>query len=301
MSRLGDAIVEYVAVRRALGFKLEGVERLLRDYVAFLDRRGEQRITVNTAVAWAVLPGGSDSLHYRRLATVRMFAAYLRGADASDRFNGPPRRRPFLYTDEEILALMRVAESLKPPHRRATYQTLIGLLASTGMRVGEAIGLDLDHFDASLGVLTVCGKLGKIRELPLAPSTSRALSAYLQRRDRPPGRVATRALFVGIWGTRLEPSCIAETFSLLRERAGIEPRFGCRPTLHGLRHTFAIRTMLDAYHQDLDAGARLGILSTYLGHYAGDRVKRAERGWVREAAFRRRGAGRRVFLPCRCG
>ena len=308
MSRLGDAIVEYVAVRRALGFKLEGVERLLRDYVAFLDRRGEQRITVNTAVAWAVLPGGSDSLHYRRLATVRMFAAYLRGADASVEIpgveilrNGPPRRRPFLYTDEEILALMRVAESLKPPHRRATYQTLIGLLASTGMRVGEAIGLDLDHFDASLGVLTVCGKLGKIRELPLAPSTSRALSAYLQRRDRPPGRVATRALFVGIWGTRLEPSCIAETFSLLRERAGIEPRFGCRPTLHGLRHTFAIRTMLDAYHQDLDAGARLGILSTYLGHYAGDRVKRAERGWVREAAFRRRGAGRRVFLPCRCG
>ena len=190
----------------------------MRDYVAFLERGGEQRITINTAVAWAVLPGGSDSLHYRRLAAVRMFAAYLRGVDASVEIpgveilrNGPPRRRPFLYTDEEVLALMRAAETLKTPNRRATYQTLIGLLASTGMRVGEAIGLDLDHFDASLGVVTVCGKLGKIRELPLSPSTSRALRAYLQRRDRPPGRVATRALFVGIWGIRLEPSCVAET------------------------------------------------------------------------------------------
>jgi integrase/recombinase XerD len=181
--------------------------------------------------------------------------------------NGPPRRRPFLYTDEEILALMRAAGSLKTPHRRATYQTLIGLLASAGMRVGEAIGLDHD-FDAGLAVVVVRGKLGKIREVPLAPSSADALRAYLQRRDRPPGRVETPALFVGIWGTRLEPSCVEGTFSLLRERAGIEPRFGCRPTLHGLRHTFAIRTMLDAYHQDLDAGARLGVLATYLGHVA---------------------------------
>ena len=103
---------------------------------------------------WRYFPDGSESLHYRRLAAVRLFAEYLRGVDASVEVpgveilrNGPPRRRPFLYTDEEILALMRAAESLKTPHRRATYQTLIGLLASTGMRVGEAIGIDLDDFD----------------------------------------------------------------------------------------------------------------------------------------------------------
>lgn len=275
MSGHEAAIVEYLAVRRALGFKLEGVERLLREFVAFLDQRGEQRITINTAVAWAVLPGGSDSLHYRRLAAVRLFAAYLRAVDPSVEIpgveilrNGPPRRRPFLYTDEEILALMRAAESLKTPHRRATYQTLIGVLASTGMRVGEAITLDRGDFDAGLAVVVVRGKLSKIRELPLAPSTHAALSAYLQRRDRPPGRVQTRALFVGIWGTRLESSRVEGTFSLLRERAGIEPRHGCRPTLHGLRHTFAIRTMLNAYQDGEDAGARLGILSTYLGHVA---------------------------------
>ena len=101
VSRLEDTIVEYLAVRRGPGFQLEGIERLLRDYVAFLDRRGEQRITINTAVAWAVLPGGSDSLHYRRLAAVLLFAEYLRGVDASVEVpgveilrNGPPRRRP---------------------------------------------------------------------------------------------------------------------------------------------------------------------------------------------------------------
>ena len=280
MSALRDRLVEYLAVRRALGFKLERAEPYLRQFVGYLELQGEQQITIKNAVAWAVLPGGSDSLHYARLAAVRLFAAYLNAVDPSVEVpgiellrNGPARRRPFLYTDAEILALMEAAENLKTTHRRATYRTLIGLLASTGMRIGEAIALDLDHYDPDLGVVVVHGKLGKIRELPLTPSTSDAISAYVQRRDRPPGRVPTRALFVGIWGTRLEPSCVASTFRLLRARAGIEPRFGCQPTLHGLRHTFAIRTMLDAYQQGHDAGARLGVLATYLGHYAGDPVK----------------------------
>ena len=275
MSALHDRLVEYLAVRRALGFKLARSEPYLRDFVRYLDERGEQQITIKRAVVWAVLPGGSESLHYARLAAVRLFAGYLHAVDPSVEVpgvdllrNGPARRRPFLYTDDEILALMDAAETLKTTHRRATYRTLIGLLASTGMRIGEAIALDLGDFDPGLGVVVVHGKLSKIRELPLAPSTSNAIIAYIERRDRPPGRVATPALFVGIWGTRLEPSCVASTFCLLRARAGIEPRFGCQPTMHGLRHTFAIRTMLDAYQQGHDAGARLGVLATVLGHVA---------------------------------
>lgn len=275
MSALSDRLVEYLAVRRALGFKLERPEAYLREFVRYLDERGEQQITIKQAVAWAVLPSGSDSLHYTRLAAVRLFAGYLHAVDPSIEVpgvellrNGPSRRRPFLYTDEEILALMEAAETLKTTHRRATYRTLIGLLASTGMRIGEAIALDLDDFDPGLGVVVVHGKLAKIRELPLTPSTTEALRAYVERRDRPPGHVATAALFVGIWGTRLDPSCVASTYCLLRARVGIEPRFGCQPTLHGLRHTFAIRTMLDAYQQGHDAGARLGVLATVLGHVA---------------------------------
>lgn len=107
----------------------------------------------------------------------------------------------------------------------------------------------------------VRGKLEKIRELPLDPTVTEAIAVYLKRRDRPPSPIGERALFVSIRGTRLDPHAIDETFALLRERAGIGPRGGCRATPHGLRHTFAIRTMLDAYHHCVDAGAQLGILS----------------------------------------
>jgi integrase len=266
-------MVEYLTIRRALGFKLTGVELLLRDYVRHLDQRGEQQITINTALAWAVLPGGSPALHYRRLAAVRGFATHLRVVDSAVEVPGvellrnePSRRRPFLYTDEEILALIDAAGRFRTAHRVATYRTLIGLLASTGIRVGEAIGLDHDDFDPTLGVIVVRGKLDKLRELPLSSSTTAALQAYLARADRPPSPLAERALFVSSSGTRVAIDGAEQTFALLRERAGVPSRAGRRPTLHGLRHTFAIRTMLDAYRDGADAGARLGILSTYLGH-----------------------------------
>jgi len=296
VTTLAASLQEYLTVRRALGFKLARIELMLRGFVCYLDERGEQRITINTAVRWAVLPGGSDSLHYSRLAAVRGFATYLHGVDATLEIpgvellrNGPARRRPFLYEDEEILALIDAAGVLRTPHRTATYRTLIGLLASTGIRVGEAIGLDREHFDRVLGTIVVRGKLGKIRELPLMLSATDALSAYLARRDRPPSPAGERALFVCTPGRRFELHGVEKTFRLLRDRAGIQPHAGCRPTLHGLRHTFAIRTMLDAYRAGEDAGARLGVLATYLGHYAGGRVKRDRLGGKRA---RRRGSGR---------
>ncbi len=266
-------MVEYLTVRRALGFKLTNTELLLRQFVRYLDQRGEQQITINTAISWAVLPQGSDSLHYGRLAAVRGFATHLRVVDPTVEIpgvellrNGPSRRRPFLYTDEEILALIDACGTFRTAHRAATYRTLIGLLASTGIRVGEAIGLDRDDFDATIGVIVVRGKLDKLRELPLSPSTTAALREYLARQDRPPSPPGERALLVSTTGTRVAIDGVEQSFSLLRDRAGVRSRSGRRPTVHGLRHTFAIRTMLDAYQDDADAGARLGILSTYLGH-----------------------------------
>lgn len=148
MSTLEEQMVEYSAVRRALGFKLVNVELLLRQFVRYLDQQGEQRITINTAVAWAILPEGSDSLHYGRLAAVRGFATHLRVVDPTVEIpgvellrNGPPRRRPFLYTDEEIRALIDAAGTFRTAHRTATYRTLIGLLASTGFGSGRRSAL----------------------------------------------------------------------------------------------------------------------------------------------------------------
>jgi integrase len=286
VSVLAEQLSEYLTVRRALGFKLADTERLLRQYIDYLEQRRERRITIASAVAWAVLPGGSDALHYVRLAAVRGFASYLRVVDPSVEVpgvellrNGPSRRRPFLYTDEEILALIAAAGTLRTPHRAATYRTLIGLLASTGIRVGEAIALDRDDFDPRVGVIVVRGKRDKIRELPLTPSTVVAVWEYLTRSDRPLSPSGERALFVSTPGTRVALDGVEQTFSLLRDRAGLQPRAGHRPTLHGLRHTFAIRTMLDAQRDGVDAGARLGILSTYLGH-----VEPANTYWYLHAA-----------------
>jgi integrase len=271
---LRDALDDYLAVRRALGYKLDTAERLLLQFIEYLEARGEQRITIDHAIAWAILPGGQPCWHAHRLQTVRRFARYLHAADPD--VEVPPagvltgrshRAVPFLYTDEQIATLIAAAEILGTAHRTATFQTLIGLLVVTGMRLGEALGLDRDDLDARHGVLTVHGKYGKTRELPLHPTTVDALSRYLRRRDRPPSPSGERALLVSEAGTRLVASNVQHTFGRMRARAGLRPRStACRPRMHDARHSFAVRTLLDAYRSGAHIGGRLALLATYLGH-----------------------------------
>lgn len=178
------------------------------------------------------------------------------------------RATPYLYSDEEIWALMAAADGLRFPLRTLTYRTLIGLLAVTGLRVGEAIRLDRGDLDLVGGVLTVRGsKFGKSREVPLHASSVEALGAYLARRDEiHPGPMAP-ALFISLTGTRLLYCNVSWTFLQLVRRAGLAPRSAsCRPRPHDLRHTFAVRTVLDWYRSGVDVQARLPRLSTYLGH-----------------------------------
>lgn len=244
MRSLRADLVEYLAVRQALGYKLETAERLLGQFIDYVDARGEQRITIDAAVAWAILPGGHSGYHAHRLQTVRRFARYLHAADPDVEvpppgvLTGRSRRAvPFLYTDEQIAALIAAAETLDTAHRTVTFQTLIGLLTVTGMRLGEAIGLDRDALDRRHGVLTVHGKYGKTRELPLHPSTVDALGRYLRRRDRPPSPPGERALLVSEAGSRLLASNVQHTFGRIRARAGLRPRSAaCRPRLHDARH-----------------------------------------------------------------
>jgi integrase/recombinase XerD len=137
---LAQAAQDYVAIRRSFGYKLLGHDRLLADFCAWLDRARLDTVTVDAAAAWAVSPGASDSWHAERLSVVRGFAAYLRALDP--RCVVPPRdvipaghRRvpPHIYSQGEIDALMAEARRLSPPLRAATFETLIGLLAVTGM------------------------------------------------------------------------------------------------------------------------------------------------------------------------
>jgi integrase len=275
MSPLHEALVDYLAMRRALGYKLEREGSLLPKFVDFVEERGEQHLSTQAALAWATRSAGSVTWCSTRLRLVRGFAAYMHAIDpanevpAADLLPSPSQRAtPYLYDQAQIDALIAAAGTLRTPHRAATIRTLIGLLAVTGMRIGEAISLDRGDFDARTGCLLIRGaKFGKSRELALHPSTTTALGRYLRRADRPPPSPRTRALLITMVGTRLLKCDAQRTFTTLTRRAGIEARSAsCRPRVHDLRHSFAVATVLDAYHADEDVGRRLALLATYLGH-----------------------------------
>jgi integrase len=275
MSGLRESLAEYLAVRRALGYGLEGTERLLRQFLDHLEAAGADQITVERAVAWATLPGRGAHWHAMRLGAVRGFARYL--SEVDPRVEVPPadvlpdrsrRAVPYLYTDQQIQALMSATSTLRTAHKTATFRTLFGLLLVTGMRIGEAIALDRADFDADVGTLIIRhGKFGKSRELPLHPTTTSAVTRYLRRRDRPRPAGPTEALLISTVGTRLCVSDVQTAFRTLRARAGILPRSAaCRPRLHDCRHSFAVRTLIDWYRNDGDPVLRIAALSTYLGH-----------------------------------
>jgi integrase/recombinase XerD len=274
MSNLRHSLIDYLNMRRALGYKMDKAARLLGQFVAFAEDRGETHVRIETALAWADLPSGADVIWTsRRLADVRLFARHMQTLDPMTEV--PPRdllptrgRRatPYLYTSQEIADLMRATEILRGSHVQATYRTLIGLLATTGMRIGEAIGLDRDDFDGGSGMVTIRrGKFDKARALPLHPSTIAALNEYLRRDDRPSGR-NTPTLLISSTAKRLRYTTVQPIFQKLLYQCGIAPRSArCRPRIHDLRHSFAVSTIADDYRTGAP-GSRLAILSTYLGH-----------------------------------
>lgn len=273
---LRQQLADYLALRRALGYRLARPEKLLNQFLDHLDCGGETTITVASALEWARLPanGGSNWWAYR-LAAVRGFATYLHGIDTVHEVPAPdllpqrPRRAsPYLYSEAEIGELIAATGMLSTPLRRATFATLIGLLAVTGIRVGEAIALDRSDVDLAAGRLTVrYGKFGKTRELALHPSTVAALRRYRRLRGRLAPVTGTGAFFVSQAGTRLIYCNVHHAFHRAVQAAGLTPRSAsCRPRIHDLRHSFAVRAMLDAYAAGEDGQTRLTLLSTWLGH-----------------------------------
>jgi integrase len=278
MSGLHRILRDYLALRRSLGFKLEREGALLSDFVAFVEKSGSRVITVPLALAWAKQP--SDATPYwwaTRLAMVRGFARYARTLDSSHEV--PPRDLlpatrsrplPYIYSEIDVCALMDATHRVyrrRDPFRSHTYRTLIGLLACTGMRVGETIHLDRLDLDPNEGIITVRdGKFGKSREVPLHPSTLDALLEYARHRDRRFPHPKSSAFFLSLAGTRLIYKNVHLTFLRLVEWAGLAQRQPRRPRIHDLRHSFAVHTLADAYHAGLDVERQVPLLSTYLGH-----------------------------------
>lgn len=274
-ARLRGLVTDYLRVRRALGYKLEYTERLLFAFVDYLNAVNAQAATVEHALGFAMAaPGASPRWQSLRLSAVRCFARWAHLQDPS--IQVPPARllparvtraAPYIYSETEIAALLAATGELRPQIRAVTFHTLIALMAATGIRTGEALGLDVTDFDQQASTLTVTGKYGKTRRLPLHPSVRDALIDYLLQRRRLLAAPSCPALLLTTRGTRLKPQRVHPVFRAMTDRAGItNASSACRPRLHDLRHRFAVLTMLDAYRSGQDPAAVLPVLATWLGH-----------------------------------
>ena len=276
MSTLRQALRNYIAMRRGLGYKFVHQEHRLAGFITFMEQRDATVITTNLALAWATQPPGRHASWAIRLSDVRGFARHLHGHEP--RTEIPPtglityrgRTRPYLYTDAEIQTLLTAALALPPVHglRRWTYHCLFGLLAVTGLRISEALGLRCEDVDLETGVLTIHDtKFGKSRSLPLHPSTQRALSDYAHRRDTHLGAPRSPYFLVAERGGRLLPQYVYRVFWRLSRETGLRGAAAHKgPRLHDFRHRFAVTTLLGWYRSGQSVDTLMPVLSTYLGH-----------------------------------
>jgi len=278
MSSLRRAVQQYLTMRRSLGFKLRDMGRNLQHFVSFMEQQSTSLITTDLALRWARQPQNVQPAQWAaRLSFVRSFARYWSATDP--RTEIPPlallphrykRSTPYIYSNDEIQHLLKAARNLAPPTglRPWTYHCLFGLMAVTGLRISEAIGLDRQDVDLEQGLLTVrLTKFSKSRLVPLRPSAANRLKSYVRRRDDLYPQPLTSRFFLSNRGTPLTDWMACQTFVKLSRQIGLRKtsdRFG--PRLHDLRHRFAVTTLLDWYRTGMDVEQRLPVLSTYLGH-----------------------------------
>ena len=276
MSALRQRAEEYLKMRRSLGYKLLRQGPVLLDFIGYLEHAGASTVTTEAAVAWATQPAGAAPIWWkRRLTVVRGFARHLKTLDPACQV--PPaallpspsdRVTPYLFSQEEIAALIHAAGTLRRPLLAATYQALISLLAVTGLRIGEAIALSGDHVDFGAALITVINsKFGKSRLVPLHDDTVDMLRRYATRRDELCPAPAPGSFFISTTGRPLLHSSVDGIFAQLLGLAGIgTPPGRARPRVHDLRHTMAVTTLLEWYRSGADVPAHLPLLSTWLGH-----------------------------------
>jgi integrase len=258
-----------------MGFKFEEAAGLLADFVRFTEKQGSAIVTTTAAVSWAQSSGRDSNWWAKRLSIVRGFAAYAEAVAPGHQV--PPRglisghshrATPYLYAEGDIVRLMEAARCLPSPWWALTVETAIGLLAVTGMRVGELVRIDVADIDWAQALVTVrWSKFGKSRLVPLDSTTVAALRRYDEARGLRYHRLLGPAFFVSTNGERLRYDSLHRTFHRLVLQLGLASPgpAGC-PRVHDLRHTFAVATMLGWYRAGLNASARLHLLSAYLGH-----------------------------------
>jgi integrase len=276
MSTLRVALNDYLALRRSLGYKLERTGQVLTDFVDYAESTGTEHIQTDIALSFALLASNPDSQwRSARLGMVRSFARYLHGVDPSHEVpptglipRGRGRPAPYLYSQDEVTALMSASRRLRSPLQAATLEAVIGLLAVSGLRVGEVIRLNNDDVDFCDAILTVrFSKGGKSRVVPIQESTVEALQFYLIVRDQWFPEARSESFFVSRAGQRLRSSSLGAAFARVSSLAGLPTRTGHNgPRLGDFRHSFAVQTLLRWHMDEIEVAPRLPTLSTYLGH-----------------------------------
>jgi integrase len=289
MSGLAKALEDYLALRRALGFKLRHTARELPRFVKFLKRERAPFVTTALALRWAQEdPNASSVTQSDRLAMVRRFATWRSAADG--RTEIPPHRlltrryrrpAPYIYSDAEVASIVSAAASLPSPRglRGLACSTMFGLLAATGMRIGEVVALDRDDVNLRAGLLTIReGKNGKSRVLPIHATTRDALEDYSKKRTSIFPAPGTPAFFISERGRRVSAYSAGDNFVIVSRTMGLRPqpaeddRRGRGPRLHDLRHRFAVSTLINWHRLGADVDREIPKLATYLGHSHPDEV-----------------------------
>ena len=274
MSGLAPHVDDYLRLRRGLGFTLAYDGVLLLQFVEYLQAQGANSVTTELSIAWAQLPQGVAPISWsHRLGAVRGFARYMTTIDASTEvppsgvFGGQaPRPTPYLWSERDISRLLRAATELQSPFRAATYESFLGLLAVSGLRSGEAMGLQAGDVDLDAGVITVTqAKFGRARLIPLHSSTTTKLASYACRRDGLHPRPRSTTFFVSQVGTSLNSSTVNHTFRQLVTSLALGGG-DVRPRMHDLRHSFAVRALINWHRAGHDVQARIPALVSYLGH-----------------------------------
>lgn len=273
-----ERIESYVELQRQLGRKFRGESLILRDFGRYLaERYYTQPVSQELVMAFATNdPTRSAERSCKRFQVVRRFAQYLAVFEPETSTIDPRALRrhrrkpvPFVFTDQELARLM--AEARRPTKTAicsATHHTAFGLAASTGLRVSEIINLDKADVDFAEGVLQIRNsKFRKSRVVPAHPTTMAVLRRYAALRDDAFPGLETKAFFISTTRRdRYETDSLTNAFFVTARRAGIRRPNGKVPTLHSLRHTFAVRRLIQWYREDADVQTKLPALATYMGH-----------------------------------
>lgn len=277
MPDLHAMVDEFLAHRRSLGYAMANYASQLHSFAGHASRAGDWPLSAALALEWATLPrNATSSYHSKRLSHVRQFARYCMRIEPRTEIppmgilGGKTRRpQPHIYSDEEVARLTAATRSLHPADgiRAVSYRILLGLLASTGIRIGEALRCEISDIDLGSGILTVRESKGiSARAVPLHSSAVEQLMEYCRRRPAYLADPFETRLLIGDDGTPLEYWAVQGVFDRLRRKVGLGGTGKSQPRIHDLRHTYACRRLVAWQREGVDLNRAMSRLSAYMGH-----------------------------------